>query len=254
MISRAVIVSISLSLSVVAAPTPAAADAASEQAARALLRPICANATARDKIVAEAVKQGGEYERATAKWDLDEQCGQIDLPVDPAGGAGKDDVAHTSWIYDARWSPDGKLIVTAGRDGSVRLWDVTTGKAVRVAAAMLPLVADRIGPAVDAAEADLVAGVAADVVRLGEPRLEVEHGTQSQLFRRRRIAGQLGRRCRDRLEQLLGLFLQIVGQGGACRQQQGCGQGREDLTHEFSRCSAFGRVPASATIGDLVAF
>ena len=54
-----------------------------EEAAKAMLRPICTDQAARDKLVAEMIKRGGEYERATAKWDLDIACEQIDLPVKP---------------------------------------------------------------------------------------------------------------------------------------------------------------------------
>lgn len=38
---------------------------------------------------------------------------------------------HKSYVANARYSPDGKLIVTAGWDNTARIWDATTGKEVR---------------------------------------------------------------------------------------------------------------------------
>ena len=34
---------------------------------------------------------------------------------------------HTSWVYRATFSPDGKTIVSCSDDGTIRLWDVGSG-------------------------------------------------------------------------------------------------------------------------------
>ena len=68
------------------------------------------------------IKRGGEYERATAKWDLDIACEQIDLPANPVddtveslGRGLADQLESTKCTLE---SGLGKLIATAGRDGS----------------------------------------------------------------------------------------------------------------------------------------
>ena len=101
-----------------------------EEAAKVLMRPICKDEAARQKIVDGIIKKGHDYERLTAKWDLDSACDQIDLPIKPVHDTAEE-ATHTDWLLDARWSPDGKLIVTASSDQTVRIWDAETGKTIR---------------------------------------------------------------------------------------------------------------------------
>lgn len=65
---------------------------------------------------------------------MDALCERIDLPTKPVHDTADvaDSASHSDWIYDARWSADGKTAVTAGRDGTVRVWDVASGKNVRI--------------------------------------------------------------------------------------------------------------------------
>jgi len=69
---------------------------------------------------------------------------QIELPDKPLHAAADQspEARHTDWGYDARFSPDGKRIISASFDGTVRVWDAETGTPVRriVAAMEKPIV------------------------------------------------------------------------------------------------------------------
>ena len=38
---------------------------------------------------------------------------------------------HQAGVHHAAFSPDGKMIVTGSNDGTVRLWETTTGKPIK---------------------------------------------------------------------------------------------------------------------------
>ena len=80
----------------------------------------------------------------------------------------------------------------------------------RVAPPTLPVVPNGGWFLVDAAKPDVVAGIAADGMAGGQPRLEVKHLAKFQLGRHRRISGKLGGCCGNRLELLPGLGDKII--------------------------------------------
>jgi WD40 repeat protein len=55
---------------------------------------------------------------------------------------------HAGAVYDAEFSPDGRTLVSSGQDGTVRFWDVATGRPLRTLAAH-PTEVNRAGFAPD---------------------------------------------------------------------------------------------------------
>ncbi len=124
--------------------------------AKGLMREVCTNDKARAEMVAKIMTQESKYRVTTDLWDLDVACQQIDLPEKPVHDTADPaiEATHTSWVYDVRYSWDGRSIVSAGRDGTVRIWDVETGKQ------RLTIVADEAKPDVGAPESGITRQVA----------------------------------------------------------------------------------------------
>jgi WD40 repeat protein len=53
---------------------------------------------------------------------------------------------HTGWVHGVAFSPDGRLLATASKDGTARLWDLVTGKQLRNLVGHSPVVGVAFSP------------------------------------------------------------------------------------------------------------
>ena len=94
------------------------------------IRMLCNDPVLQQRVLARA-QQAGQLE--DVKQELEERCAQIDLPSTPVHDAVDPSPAatHSDWVFDARYSRDGRTIVSGSRDGTVRVWDAETGRPIR---------------------------------------------------------------------------------------------------------------------------
>ena len=99
---------------------------------KALAREACKSADVKKKFLDMVEEARGKEERAIVGFEVERDCAHFDLPDKPKNDTGDTaaDATHTDQIHDVHFSADGKTVLSASEDGSVRLWDVATGKPI----------------------------------------------------------------------------------------------------------------------------
>ncbi|MBS0241235.1 MAG: WD40 repeat domain-containing protein [Proteobacteria bacterium] len=115
-------------------PAAAAAVAPPSQAdEKAALAVVCGSSELKAAFLTKVEASRGKNERAIAEFEVDEGCAVQAMPTEPRAvsvDAG-DDTTHAGNVNSARYSGDGKTIVSGGDDGTIRFWDAETGRHLR---------------------------------------------------------------------------------------------------------------------------
>lgn len=93
------------------------------------IRAICKDDALQEKMLAQV--QGNR--RLALEIEIEARCAQVDMPKTPVHDTADTSPAgsHNGWVRDARYSADGRTIVSGGRDGKARTWDAVTGRPIR---------------------------------------------------------------------------------------------------------------------------
>jgi WD40 repeat protein len=96
-----------------------------------LLRPHCKTAELQKAFIDSFAP--GKERRVIMAFELDEECAVLDMPAAPQHDTADADpnATHTDVVRDARYSKNGKTILSASQDGTLRLWNAETGKPFR---------------------------------------------------------------------------------------------------------------------------
>jgi WD40 repeat protein len=106
---------------------------AQQQSTDDLVREACKSDDLKKALLDKVEASRGKGERAIIAFEIDEGCAVYGMPAAPKNdtvdtGA---DASHTDEVHDARYSADGKTILSASQDGTLRLWNAQSGEPIR---------------------------------------------------------------------------------------------------------------------------